>query len=192
MTDLKLKTAIGNYGHVRALKDGTLRPRDIELEHVEVEPIINAFRRMVRTLEFQVSEMAITTYLCARDHGKPFTAIPVFVLRNFAHSGMTYNQRSGIREPQDLEGKRMGVRAYTVTSGAWARGILASEYGVPFLGSIPMGIEVREGGDKGVPVVVGHPESPQAQAFRKVAEEVARQVSIEAMKPELVVLRKSQ
>ena len=69
---------------------------------------------------------------------------------------------------------------------------LAEEYGVAFLGSIPMGIEVREGGDKGVPVVVGHPESPQARAFRKVAEEVARQVSIEAMKPELVVLRKSQ
>src|SRR5689334_18679508 len=69
---------------------------------------------------------------------------------------------------------------------------LASEYGVPFLGSVPMGIEVREGGDKGVPVVVGQPESPQAQAFRKVAEEVARQVSIEAMKPELVVLKKSQ
>src|SRR3989475_1924795 len=69
---------------------------------------------------------------------------------------------------------------------------LAAQYGVPFLGSVPMGIEVREGGDRGVPVVVGHPESPQAQAFRKVAEEVARQVSIEAMKPELVVLKKSQ
>jgi len=69
---------------------------------------------------------------------------------------------------------------------------LAQQYGVPFLGSIPMGIEVREGGDKGVPVVIGQPQSPQAQALRKVAEEVARQVSIEAMKPELVVLRKSQ
>ena len=69
---------------------------------------------------------------------------------------------------------------------------LAAEYGVAFLGSIPLGMDVREGGDKGVPVVVGQPESPQAQAFRKVAEEVARQVSIEAMKPELVVLRKSQ
>src|SRR3982074_583211 len=68
---------------------------------------------------------------------------------------------------------------------------LGQEYGVAFLGSIPMGIEVREGGDKGVPVVVGNPESPQARAFRKVAEEVARQVSIEAMKPELVVLKKS-
>ena len=69
---------------------------------------------------------------------------------------------------------------------------LAQQYGVPFLGSIPMGIEVREGGDKGVPVVIGQPQSPQAQALRKAAEEVARQVSIEAMKPELVVLRKSQ
>ena len=69
---------------------------------------------------------------------------------------------------------------------------LAERYHVPFLGAVPLGIEVREGGDKGVPVVVSHPESPQAQAFRKVSEEVARQVSIEAMKPELVVLGKGQ
>ncbi|MCM3870145.1 MAG: Mrp/NBP35 family ATP-binding protein [Pyrinomonadaceae bacterium] len=69
---------------------------------------------------------------------------------------------------------------------------LAAMYGVPFLGSIPLGIEVREGGDKGVPIVVSQPDSPQALAFRRVAEEVARQVSIEAMKPELVVLGKGQ
>src|SRR5918999_14109 len=69
---------------------------------------------------------------------------------------------------------------------------LAETYGVPFLGAVPLGLEVREGGDKGVPVVVSHPDSPQAQAFRKVTEEVARQVSIEAMKPELVVLGKGQ
>ena len=69
---------------------------------------------------------------------------------------------------------------------------LANNYHVPFLGAIPLGIDVREGGDKGVPVVVSHPDSPQAQAFRHVAEEVARQVSIEAMKPELVVLGKGQ
>ena len=65
-------------------------------------------------------------------------------------------------------------------------------YQVPFLGAIPLGIEVREGGDNGVPVVVSNPESPQAQAFRKVSEEVARYISIEAMKPELVVLGKGQ
>lgn len=68
---------------------------------------------------------------------------------------------------------------------------LADMYGVPFLGSVPLGVDVREGGDRGVPVVVSHPNSPQAQAFRQVAEEVARQVSIEAMKPELVVLGKA-
>ena len=69
---------------------------------------------------------------------------------------------------------------------------LANAYHVPFLGAIPLGIDVREGGDKGLPVVVSHPDSPQALAFRRVAEEIARQVSIEAMKPELVVLGKGQ
>jgi len=69
---------------------------------------------------------------------------------------------------------------------------LADQYDVPFLGSVPLGIEVREGGDKGVPVVVSHPDSPQSRAFRSVAEEVARRVSIEALKPELVVLKKAQ
>src|ERR687889_158806 len=67
---------------------------------------------------------------------------------------------------------------------------LSDEYGVPFLGAIPLGMQVREGGDKGVPVVVSDPDSPQSRAFRSVAEEVARQVSIEAMKTELVVLGK--
>jgi ATP-binding protein involved in chromosome partitioning len=69
---------------------------------------------------------------------------------------------------------------------------LADQYGVPFLGAVPLGLDVREGGDRGVPVVVSQPESPQALAFRRVAEEVARQVSIEAMKPELVVLGKAR
>jgi ATP-binding protein involved in chromosome partitioning len=69
---------------------------------------------------------------------------------------------------------------------------LAEQYHVPYLGAVPLGMEVREGGDRGVPVVVGQPDSPQAQAFRRVAEEVARQVSIEAMKPELVVLGKAR
>ena len=69
---------------------------------------------------------------------------------------------------------------------------LAEQYGVPFLGAVPLGQEVREGGDEGVPIVVGNPDSPQAIAFRRVAEEVARQVSIEAMKPELVVLGKAR
>jgi 4,5-dihydroxyphthalate decarboxylase len=86
---------------------------------------------MVRSLEFDVSEMALTTYLTAREHGVAFTALPIFLVRGFHHGAIRYNTRSGIREPKDLEGRRVGVnRGYTVTTGVWARGILATEYGV--------------------------------------------------------------
>jgi 4,5-dihydroxyphthalate decarboxylase len=74
--------------------------------------------------------MAITTYLTARAYNKPFTALPVFVVRQFHHSPIVYNVKSGVASPKDLEGKKVGVRAYTVTTGVWARGILATEYGV--------------------------------------------------------------
>jgi len=125
-----LKTAVATYAHTKALKDGSVSPEGVKLEHVEVSPIVAAFRRMVRTLEFDVSEMAITTYLTAKAHGKAFTALPVFVMRQFHHSPIVYNVKSGVKSPKDLEGKKVGVRAYTVTTGVWARGILASEYGV--------------------------------------------------------------
>lgn len=83
-----------------------------------------------------------------------------------------------------------GVRYNIFGEGGGQR--LADKYEVPFLGSVPLAIEVREGGDKGVPIVVSQPDSVQARAFRSVAEEVARRVSIEALKPELVVLKKAQ
>jgi 4,5-dihydroxyphthalate decarboxylase len=125
-----LKTAIRTYGHTSGLKDGRVTVPGIQFEHSEINPIIAAFRRMCRHLEFDVCEMAITTYLTARAYHKPFTALPVFVLRQFHHSPMVYNVQSGVQSPKDLEGKKVGVRAYTVTTGVWARGILAAEYGV--------------------------------------------------------------
>ena len=125
-----LKTAIANYPHTKGLKDGTVSVPGVQFEHVEVAPIIGAFRRMCRTLEFDLCEMAITTYLTAKAHDKPFTALPVFVVRQFHHSPIVYNIKSGVQSPKDLEGKKVGVRAYTVTTGVWARGILATEYGV--------------------------------------------------------------
>jgi 4,5-dihydroxyphthalate decarboxylase len=126
-----MKTAIGTYGHTKALKDGTVRPKRVELAFEEVSPIIAAFRRMVRGLEFDVSEMAISTYLCARAFNKPFTAIPIFPVRAFHHGAIVYNTRSGIKGPGDLAGRKVGVnRGYTVTTGLWARGILQSQYGV--------------------------------------------------------------
>src|SRR5882672_8694009 len=127
----RLNTALARRGHTVPLIDGTVTPRTFELEFEEVPVIIKAFRRMVRGLEFDISEMAITTYLCARAHGKAFTAIPVFPMRAFHHGAILHNTNAGIRSPKDLEGKRVGVnRGYTVTTGLWARSILQHRYGV--------------------------------------------------------------
>ena len=125
-----LNTAIATYPHTKALKDGTVTAPGLQFEHHEISPIVVAFRRMCRGLEFDVCEMAITTYLTARAYHKPFTALPIFVLRQFHHAPIVYNVKSGVTSPKDLEGKKVGVRAYTVTTGVWARGILATEYGV--------------------------------------------------------------
>lgn len=131
MADRKLKTAIQTFGHTRALKDGTVRPRTFDFDFEDVPVIINAFRRMVRGYEFDVTEMAITTYMCAKSYGKQFTALPIFLVRAFHHGAILYNVNSGIRSPKDLEGKVVGVnRGYTVTTGVWARQILQNDYGV--------------------------------------------------------------
>jgi 4,5-dihydroxyphthalate decarboxylase len=91
----------------------------------------DGMRPMVRSLAFDVCEMAFTTYLCARAAGKPLTAIPLFLTRNFHHWAAFYNVKSGIKGPKDLEGRRVGInRGYTVTTGLWNRGILQHEYGV--------------------------------------------------------------
>src|SRR6202047_717618 len=127
----RLKTALARRGHTQPLMDGTVTPRTFELEFEDVSVIIKAFRRMVRGLEFDICEMAMTTYLCARAHGKPFTAIPVFPMRAFHHGAIVYNTTAGVHAPKDLEGKKVGVnRGYTVTAGLWARSILQHEYGV--------------------------------------------------------------
>jgi 4,5-dihydroxyphthalate decarboxylase len=127
----RLHTVLVTRGHTQALKDGTVTPQTFEFDFEDVPIIIKAFRRMVRGLEFDICEMAMTTYLCARAHGKPFTAIPVFPMRAFHHGAIVYNTNAGIRTPKDLEGRKVGVnRGYTVTTGLWARSILQHEYGV--------------------------------------------------------------
>lgn len=129
-TTLALKIAIGPHGHAAALKDGAVAPGGIRLEHVEVTPLIAAFRRMVRQTEFDVCEMSPTTYLTARAFNKPFTAIPVLLGRMFHTNALVFNERSGIQAAKDFEGKRVGVRAYTVATGVWVRGLLQDEYGL--------------------------------------------------------------
>src|SRR5215218_4293332 len=131
MPELKLKTATRTQGNNRALKDGTVKPRTFAFDFVEVDPLIAAFRRMVRGNEFDICEMAITTYICAKEHGKPMTAVPVPLLRAFHHGAILVNSKAGINSPKDLEGKRVGVnRGFTVTTGVWVRGVLQQEYGV--------------------------------------------------------------
>jgi 4,5-dihydroxyphthalate decarboxylase len=125
-----LRTAIATYPHTKGLKDGAVSARGVRLEQIEITPIVAAFRRMCRSLEFDVCEMAITTYLTAKAYRRAFTALPVFVMRQFHHSLIVYNVKAGVSSPRDLEGKKVGVRAYTVTTGVWVRGILATEYGV--------------------------------------------------------------
>ena len=131
MTDQPLTIAIGTYGVTAAFKHGLVDTGRLQLEQIEISPVTKAMRRMVRGLEFDICEMAITTYLCAKDRGFAATAIPVFVTRNFHHWAAFTTAQSGIKSPKDLEGRRVAVnRGYTVTTGVWARGIWQSEYGV--------------------------------------------------------------
>lgn len=130
-TSLTLKTVVGTYGHTDALRDGTIASARVSLDHEEVTPVNRAFPRVVaQPPEFDVAELALTTYLLARAHGRKLTAIPIFPLRGFQHASMVYRVASGINAPADLAGKRVGIRSMGQTTGVWVRGILASQYGV--------------------------------------------------------------
>src|SRR5271165_6903930 len=130
-SEMQLETVTRTQGNNQALKDGSVKPRTFAFDFVEVPVLIDAFRRMVRGLEFDICEMAITTYICAKAHGKRMTAVPVFLVRAFHHGAILVNTKAGIRTPKDLEGRRVGVnRGYTVTTGVWARSILEREHGV--------------------------------------------------------------
>ena len=126
-----IKIVSRTQGNNAALKSGSIAADGFELQFEEVPVLVRAFRRMVRGLEFDVCEMALTTYLCAREHGVRFTALPVFLVRAFHHGAILHNIKSELREPRELQGKRVGVnRGYTVTTGVWARAILQEEFGL--------------------------------------------------------------
>lgn len=127
----KLSAVTRRQGNNAALLNGDVVVKGIELAFQDVPVLVHAFRRMVRELEFDVCEMALTTYLCAREHGVRFTAIPVFLVRGFHHGAILHDDRFELRDAKDLEGRRVGVnRGYTVTTGVWARSVLQVEHGV--------------------------------------------------------------
>jgi 4,5-dihydroxyphthalate decarboxylase len=126
-----LRTVIRTQGADEALTSGEVTPRGFRFEFEEVPVLDSAFRRMARELAYDVSEMAVTTYLVAKEHGVELTALPVFPARGLHHGVIQVAAAGGIRHPKDLEGRRVGVdRGYTVTTGVWARAILSEEYGV--------------------------------------------------------------
>jgi 4,5-dihydroxyphthalate decarboxylase len=127
---VRLKTVLRRFGHTAELRDGKIPIEGVQLDFVDVQPAIAAYRRMVRDVEFDMCELAPTTYYIARAYGAPFKALPIFLTRQFHHQGLVVRDDSGIGTPKDLEGNKVGVRAYSVTTGVWTRGILTNEYGV--------------------------------------------------------------
>jgi 4,5-dihydroxyphthalate decarboxylase len=126
----ELTVVLGDYPQSRAVGNGKVQVDGYALEPVKVDPVIGAYRRMIRDLEFGICELAPVSYLMALQTGVPLTGIPVFINRRFHHSDLQCAAGSGIRVPRDLEGRRIGVRAYTVSTCVWVRGILQEDYKV--------------------------------------------------------------
>jgi 4,5-dihydroxyphthalate decarboxylase len=125
-----LRAAIANYPHVHALKSGAVQSDQIDWRFEEIANITRAFRRMVRTLDFDLCEIALTTLAQARAFDIPIIGLPIVVMRGFHHASLVCPNRSAITGPKDLRGKRVGVRAWSQTTGVWVRGILRDEYGI--------------------------------------------------------------
>jgi 4,5-dihydroxyphthalate decarboxylase len=123
---MKLKTLIGDYPVTKQFRTHTDRFEFADFQG----SVATMFKRVVRNLEFDVAEMAIMTYLVAKAHGKPYRLLPFVVMARFQHPYLVYNAARGNLTPEDLHNKRVGVRSYSVTTGAWIRGILMEDHGV--------------------------------------------------------------
>jgi len=127
---VKLHTMLGNYPNTKALKSGEIRSDLVDFDFVEVKVANTLFKNVVREAAYDCAELAIVTYLQAKTYGKPYTLLPAVVVGRGQHHTIAYNAERGVLKPSELAGKRVGVRAYTVTTGTWVRGILAQDYGV--------------------------------------------------------------
>jgi 4,5-dihydroxyphthalate decarboxylase len=125
-----LNVAFDDYPQTRALKQGEVKSDRVALNFSDIKPANRFFKPMVRELKFDISEMAIATYLQAKAYGKPLTLLPATIMGRFQHNTIVYNAARGTLTPADLPGKRVGVRSYSQTTITWVRGILANDYGV--------------------------------------------------------------
>ena len=132
MSKLRLSLACWNYDRTRALMEGSVVPEGIDLNYMSL-PVEEIFFRTLANQEFDVAELSLSSYLLSlQKPEKPFIAIPVFPSCAFRHSGIFINTNSGIREPKDLIGKRIGTPEYQMTAAVWIRGILQDDFAVPF------------------------------------------------------------
>lgn len=127
---MRLRILLGDHPSTAALKNGSIKSDLVEFDFVDYSPTHKGFKPMVREGAFDVSEMAIVTYLMAKNFGKPIVLLPDVVMARFQHGHAFYNAKHGSLGPSFLNGKRVGIRSFTTTTGAWLRGILANDYGV--------------------------------------------------------------
>jgi 4,5-dihydroxyphthalate decarboxylase len=127
---ITLKTHLAEYPISHALRAGEVSSNIVKMEFVGPKQAYEGFKPMVRENAYDASELALVTFLQAKAYGKPFVALPAIVLGRFQHGLIGYNSDKGTLSPKDLEGRRVGVRSYTQTTGVWLRGILKHEYGV--------------------------------------------------------------
>jgi 4,5-dihydroxyphthalate decarboxylase len=130
-----MQIAIGTYDHTKGLKDGSVSSPGLSFDFVEVSPITRAFRNMAADLAYDVSEMALATYMLARVYDKPIVGLPIVLVRSSLLPGLVTATDSPITDPRELTGKTLGIRSYTQTSGVWVRGILQDGFGLD-LGSL--------------------------------------------------------
>jgi 4,5-dihydroxyphthalate decarboxylase len=128
---LILRTALKSYPHTLGLKSGAIADPRVSLECLDIDPIYRAFAPMAQRQEYDLSEMAIVTYLQAKAYGKPLVLLPTVVAARLQQGCIVYNANRGPMTVADLPGAKVGVRAYSQTTGMWVRGILANTYGVP-------------------------------------------------------------
>ena len=127
---LTLRTLLGDYPNTSALKTGKVRSPELVFDFADVKVPNTAFKDVVRDLKYDVAELAIVTFLQAKAHGKPLVLLPAVVVGTLPHPFLVYNAERGRIAPAELKGRRVGIRAYSVTTAAWIRGILQNDHGV--------------------------------------------------------------
>ncbi|SNT60150.1 4,5-dihydroxyphthalate decarboxylase [Tardiphaga sp. OK246] len=127
---MRLHILLGDHPHTAALKSGAITSDLVELDFADYKPTNKGFKPMVRDGAFDIAEMAIVTYLMARSYDKPMVLLPDVMMARHQFGFAVTSPGAGIAGPKDLEGKRVGIRSFTTTTGAWLRGILANDYGV--------------------------------------------------------------